>query len=217
MRSRSNNRNVVTIAHTFIFKWRFRCRSRHYCVNPLLSCAVSPLLAGNKTSRGLNPKCDRKACMYCLAGRNCYFQSQLFVSQPPSFFFVQLNDPNMLCDRFIDTFKTHSFTREFCYRRIMIMISTAVNQWIKLAIFHLDLSTIFITQVSAFLPINLNQRNCPSLVILVTQVMPLNFTSANWVIWRFSSKTTNSHITVTIPLKETSTTSMLGFTLLEHW
>ena len=217
MRSRSNYRKIVIIVHAFIFKGRFRCRSRHYCVNPLLSCAASPLLAGNKTSRGLSPKCDRKACMYCLAGRNGHFQSQLFVSQPPSFFFVQLNDPNMLCDRFIDTFKAHSFTREFCHRRIMIMISTAVNQWIKLAILNLDLSTIFITQASAFLPINLTQRNHPSFVILVTQVMPLNFTSANWVIWPFSFKTMNLHITVTIPLKENSTTSMLGFTLLEHW
>ena len=128
MRSRSSSRKVVTGAHAFIFKGRFRCRSRHYRVNPLLSCAVSPLLAGNKTSEGLSQKCGRKACMYCLAGRNGHFQSQLFVSQPPSFFFVQLSDPNILCDRFIDTFKTHSFTREFCYRRIMIMISTAVNQ-----------------------------------------------------------------------------------------
>ena len=27
-------------------------------------------LAGNKTSRGLCPKCDRKACIDCLAGQN---------------------------------------------------------------------------------------------------------------------------------------------------
>ena len=37
------------------------------------------VFAGNKTSRGLCPKCDRKACMDCLAGQNGLFQSQIVV------------------------------------------------------------------------------------------------------------------------------------------
>ena len=70
--------------------------------------------AGNKTSRGLCPKCDCKACMYCLAGQNGHFQSQIVVPQPSSLLFVQPNDPSMFCDRFMD-----SFLYSFCYRRIV--------------------------------------------------------------------------------------------------
>ena len=57
--------------------------------------------AGNKTSRSLCPKCDRKACMNCLAGQNGHFQSQIFVSEPQSLFFVQPNDPSVYCDHFM--------------------------------------------------------------------------------------------------------------------
>ena len=35
---------------------------------------MSVYFAGNKTSRGLCPKCGRKACMYCLAGQNGHFR-----------------------------------------------------------------------------------------------------------------------------------------------
>ena len=38
------------------------------------------------------------------------FQSQFAVSQPPSLFFDQQNDPSMLCDRFMGAFRTHSST-----------------------------------------------------------------------------------------------------------
>ena len=51
-------------------------------------------------SGGLCPKCPRKACMYCLAGPNGHFQSQIVVFQPASLLFVQSNDPRMLYDRF---------------------------------------------------------------------------------------------------------------------
>ena len=71
------------------------------------------VFAGNKTSRGLCPKCDRKACMDCLAAQNGHFQSQIVVCQPPSSLFVQPNDPSMLCDRFMDP-----FLYSFCYRLI---------------------------------------------------------------------------------------------------
>ena len=37
------------------------------------------VFAGNKTSRSLCPKCDRKECMDCLAGQNGHFQSQIVV------------------------------------------------------------------------------------------------------------------------------------------
>ena len=70
--------------------------------------------AGNKTSRGLCLKFDRKAFMCCLAGQNCHFQSQIVVSQSASLFFVQPNDPSMLFDHFKDAFILYSF----CYQRI---------------------------------------------------------------------------------------------------
>ena len=60
--------------------------------------------------RPVRLKFDRKARMYCLAGENGHFQ--IIVSQPPSlFFFVQPNDPRMLCDRFMGAFRTHFPTR----------------------------------------------------------------------------------------------------------
>ena len=42
------------------------------------------VFAGDKTIRGLCPKCDR---MNCLAGQNGRFQNQIVVYQPPSSFF----------------------------------------------------------------------------------------------------------------------------------
>ena len=59
---------------------------------------------------GLYLKYDRKACVYCLAGQNGHFQSQIrvVVSQLPSLFFVQPRDPSMLCDRFMGAFRIHS-------------------------------------------------------------------------------------------------------------
>ena len=45
------------------------------------------VFAGDKMIRGLCPKCDRKACMNCLAGQNDRFQNQIVVYQPPSSFF----------------------------------------------------------------------------------------------------------------------------------
>ena len=67
-------------------------------------CWILLLYAGNKTSRGLCPKCDRKAYMDCLAGQNGHCQSQTVVYRPPSSFSVQPNDPSMLCDHFMDPF-----------------------------------------------------------------------------------------------------------------
>ena len=53
-------------------------------------------------SRGLCLKFDRT---YCLAGQNGHFQ--IVLSQPPSLFFVQPNDPSLLCDRCMGAFRTH--------------------------------------------------------------------------------------------------------------
>ena len=82
-------------------------------VIPSISCRRRKVcqFAGNKTTRGLCLKFDRKACMYCLAGQNGHFQSQIVVSQPPSLLFVPPNDPSMLCDRFMGAVGTHSSTR----------------------------------------------------------------------------------------------------------
>ena len=65
--------------------------------------------ASDKTSRGLCPKSDRKACMYCWAGQNG--RCQMVMSQPPSLCFVQPNDLSRLCNCFINALRTHSFTR----------------------------------------------------------------------------------------------------------
>ena len=51
--------------------------------------------------------------MDCLAGQNGHFQSQIAVYHPPSSFFVQTNDPSILCDHFMDP-----FLYSFCYRLI---------------------------------------------------------------------------------------------------
>ena len=36
MRTRWDNREIVTVGQVFIFKWRFSCRLRHHCENSLL-------------------------------------------------------------------------------------------------------------------------------------------------------------------------------------
>ena len=60
-------------------------------------------LAGNKTSRGLCPKCERKACIDCLAGQNDHIwlqngrYSAIYGSS------VQPNNPCMLCGRISGT------------------------------------------------------------------------------------------------------------------
>ena len=36
MRTRWDNRKIVTVAQVFIFKWRFSCRLRHHCWNSLM-------------------------------------------------------------------------------------------------------------------------------------------------------------------------------------
>ena len=58
-------------------------------------------------SRGLCLKCECTACMYCVSGQKGHFQSQIVLSQLPSFV-VQPNNPSMLCDRFVGVLRTHS-------------------------------------------------------------------------------------------------------------
>ena len=46
--------------------------------------------------------------MYCLAGQNGHFRSQIVVSQSLSLFFAQPNAPRILYDRSVCAFRTHS-------------------------------------------------------------------------------------------------------------
>ena len=74
---------------------------------------VIPKLAGNKTSRGMGPQSDRKACWDHLAG-----QKAMMVTETRQFDFengrsVQPNNPCMLYGRISDT-----GLYSFCYRRM---------------------------------------------------------------------------------------------------
>ena len=55
------------------------------------------LLAGNKTSRGMGPYGDHKACWDHLAGQKHRFDFENGCSVPP-------NDPSMLCGHLMDPF-----------------------------------------------------------------------------------------------------------------
>ena len=84
--------------------------------------------AWHKTSRGLCLKFDRKPCTYCLAGQNGRFQ--ILLSQPPPLFFVQSNDPSVLCDHCMGAFRTHSCTRFVTgelpqFKRVDVLVSSA--------------------------------------------------------------------------------------------
>lgn len=54
-------------------------------------------------------------------------------------------------------------------------------------------------------------------LLLAIPMTHQNCFSASWEIWHFWCKTMSLPTTVTIQPRETSTMSMLGFTLLEHW
>ena len=93
----------------------------------------SKSINGNKTSRGLSPKCNRKTCTHCLAGDSGHFWKSNHLSRHHCFF-LKPNDPNMLCECCMGVFRTHSFTRVGYWRMMLVMTSDSDNYHVRLGL-----------------------------------------------------------------------------------
>lgn len=87
---------------------------------------VTIIVTDNKTRKGkvyVWNEITNYTCIVCL-GRTAIYKVSSWCQPPSLFFFVQSNNPSMLCNLFIDAFSTHSSTLD---RKLLLFVSCSRN------------------------------------------------------------------------------------------